>query len=258
MRAWQFMGASLTALLAQTAPAQQGNMSFRGTLEGCANGHDVQLDANRRYVATASSEAFDTVLSVYRAGSSDAVAEDDDGGGGTNSRVEFIPSESGAYRLCVSSFRGGTGGAYNVAVEPAAPLPPPVTRPTRTEQGIWQVYEGALAQGDQQGGAWFDDYEIRLRPGERALISLESADFDPVLEVYEADRRGAQPLANDDDGGGGLNAFLVLAPEEAGTFIVRAKGFSSSETGAYRLRMSIGAIPPRPAPATTASETSAD
>lgn len=260
MRAWPtLLGLPLASLFVGPALAQERNLSFQGTLQGCPNSHNVRLEGNRRYVVTASSEAFDTVLGVYRSGRSEAVAEDDDGGGGTNSRVEFVPPETGEYRLCVSSFRGGAGGAYNVAVEPAAPLPPPVTRANRTEQGSWQVYEGTLAEGDQQdAGRRFDDYEIRLRAGERALVSLESSDFDPVLEVYASERRGAEPIANNDDGGGGLNAFLVLAPEEAGSFILRAKGFSSAEAGAYRLRVSIGAIPPRPAQTATATETPGD
>src|SRR3712207_8735815 len=42
---------------------------------------------------------------------------------------------------------------------------------------------------------------FRSEPGERAYIALDSGAFDPRLGVYEADARGGDPVAGDDDGG---------------------------------------------------------
>jgi len=242
------LAAPLALLAAQPAAAQEATRSFEGSLQPCANSHPVPLEAGRRYVIGAASTVFDTVVQVYRAGNATVLAEDDDGGDGTNSRLDFVAPESGDYLICVSSYGSRGAGAYTVDVATAAALPPPATRPTRSERTRWQVYEGNLGEGDpEEAGKRFDDYEIRLGPGERALIALDSAAFDPVLQVYPASRRGGQPVASDDDNGGGLNAFLVFAPEEGGTYIVRATTFSETGGGAYRLRVATDRPPPRPA-----------
>jgi hypothetical protein len=228
--------------LAQAAPA-----TYRGTLQGCPNGQQLELEANHRYTITATSDAFDPVLRIMRRGSSDVLVEDDDSGEGNSALLTFSPSESGDYVACVASFGSSGGGDYTVTVAPAAPLPAVVSRPTATEAAAWQVYEGRLASGDaQDGGMWFDDYQIVLEPGHRALISAESAAFDTLLKVYDAGRRGGEPIATDDDTGGGLNAFLVLAPPEGGSFVIRVTSFSAGAGGAYRLRVTDSLIPQQP------------
>jgi len=224
--------------MAQTRPA-----TYPGTLQACPNGQEIRLEAGRRYTIGATSTAFDPVLRLFRRGSDSILAQDDDGGEGNNSQLTYAPTETGAYVACVSSFGASGTGAFTITVEQGAALPPPVTAPTGTEPATWQVYEGTLAEGDQrEGGAWFDDYEIVMERGERALISLESAAFDTLLKVYRADR-GGEPLATDDDGGGGLNSFLVFPAADGGRYVVRVTAFSGTAGGAYRLRVSKGTIP---------------
>lgn len=237
------IAAVLLAGALSTAPAAaQGRSqatSFSGTLEPCPGGHRVRLEAGRRYALSASSDDFDTVLSVYRAGSGEVLAQDDDGGDNTNSRISFSPAQTGDYLLCVASFGSGGTGRYTVEAAPMGALRPPVTAPTGTETVTRRVYDGRLADGDdEENGSWFDDYQIRLEPGQRVAIGLDSEDFDPLLHVYAADRRGIEPVASDDDGGGGLNAFLTLASEEGGDYIVRVTSFSGGSGGAYRLSVS--------------------
>lgn len=240
------------SLLALAAPAtaQSGGTTYRRTLETCPGGQTVRLVAGRRYAISADSTAFDPVLRLFRAGSDQVLAQDDDGGDGNNSLLNYVPAQTGNYRLCVSAFSGGGSGAYVLRVAAAPPLPPPVTAPTGSEPTAWQIFDGSLGAGDQSdGGAPFDDYQIQLAPGERAFISLEAGGFDTLLKVYRADQRGGETVATDDDGGGGLNSFLTLAPDEGGAFIVRVTAFSGGAGGDYRLRILKGAAPPRPAPA---------
>lgn len=239
---YAFLSAALMAgaafVPASAAAAEQGARSFRGTLAQCPNGHRVRLEAGRRYTVSASSSEFDTVLSVYRHGEDAVLAQDDDGGEANNSRLTFAPSETGSYLLCVAAFGTGGSGAYDVEVEEAGPLPPAVTEPTRTETVTRRIYEGSLAEGDaRDGDAWYDDYQIELRAGQRMLVSVDSEAFDSLLKVYRADQRGGEPVATDDDSGGALNAMLALAPAEAGTFIVRVTSFSGGSGGDYELRI---------------------
>ena len=238
----------ISLAVAQAGAAQPQPLSFEGTLQPCANSHSVRLEAGQRYAITAASDAFDTIVRVYRAGSAEPLAQDDDGGDGTNSRAAFAPAESGDYLVCVTAYNSGGSGAYRVGIEELAPLPPLTpTRPTRTARATWQIWEGALDEGDQdEGGNRFDDYEISLRPGERAYIALDSGAFDPRVAVYAADARSGEPIASDDDGGGALNSFVAFAPEAGGRFIVRATSFSAGSGGAYRLSV---VRHPMPAPA---------
>ena len=200
--------------------------------------HRVQMEAGRRYVITVASDAFDPYLRLMRAGSTEVIAEDDDSGGGVTPRLSFTPPASGEYVVQVSSFAPGGYGDFALSVTPQAPLPALITRPTRTERGQWQVFQGNLASGSTESGVRYQDYELRLAAGETAMIHVQGTNLDSTLQIFTAADRGGTPLMADDDGGGGTNPFLFFAPEEAGTYVVRVKGFDEQATGAYRLRIS--------------------
>jgi hypothetical protein len=242
--------AALAATLALGAPAPAAAQpgTYHGSLTQCANGQSLQLRAGQRYVISASSDSFDTVLRILRRGATDILANDDDGGDGLNSRLTFSPAESGDYIACVTSWNGAGAGDYTLTVENAPPLPAPATRPTRTETATWQVFDGTLADGDgEDNGSRFDDYLVTIPTGQRAIISADSTGFDTVVKVYRANDRGGDPAASDDDSGGNLNSLLVFSPDEGGDFIVRVTSYSSGSSGAYHLRITQSATPPRPA-----------
>jgi hypothetical protein len=241
-----------TAALALASPALAQDarpVTYHGSLQGCGNGQlmPLRLQAGRRYTISANSTAFDPVLKITRRGNAAALASDDDSGEGNNARLSFSPTEPGDYLACVTAFSGDGGGAFDLIVEPAAPLPPMTeARPTGTENQVWQIYEGALTQGDgEDGGKRYDDVLINIPAGHRAFISAESSAFDPMVKVYRADQRGGEPVASDDDSGGSLSAFLMYAPDEGGSFVVRVTSFAADGQGAYRLRVSTQAIPQR-------------
>src|SRR5688572_13102525 len=116
----KFIGAAIVAAaagLALPATAQPGPdrpFTANGELETCDcrfGDHNVRLEAGRRYKITANSEAFDSMLRLYRAGSTDVLAEDDDSGGESNPQVYFTPSQSGNYLVRVVSFTPDGAGA---------------------------------------------------------------------------------------------------------------------------------------------------
>lgn len=229
--------------IVRVAPTAPDPNVIQGNIQVCeaARGeHRVNLEAGRRYSITADSEAFDTYLRLLPAGSEEPVAENDDYGDNLNSRINFTPQTSGEYVVRVSSFAPGGVGAYNLRVQPAAPLPALVTRPTRTERGQWRIYQGSLSATDPADNERrYDDYELRLGAGETAMIHVTGeGDLDSQIMVYSADNRGGDPIVTDDDGGGGVNPFVFFAPEEAGTYVVRVTSFGPNETGNYRLRIS--------------------
>ena len=201
--------------------------------------HRVQMEAGRRYAITVTSDAFDPVARIFRAGSTEVLAEDDDSGGGTSPRIYFTPPASGEYVVQVKSFAPGGSGEFAVSATPQAPLPALITRGARTERGNWTVHSGNLnASSATDGGRKFADYELRLTEGQVAMLHvLGTGDMDTMLQVFTVSDRGLTPLMENDDGGGGLNPFLMFAPGEAGTYVVRVIGYDESATGAYRLRI---------------------
>ena len=243
----KFIGASVLAAAAFMAapaaaqPAEGRPFTAQGELENCDcryGDHSIRLEAGRRYRIAASSEAFDSMLRLYRAGSTEALAQDDDSGGDRNPLIHYTPTESGDYLVRVVSFTPDGAGAYDLEIEALEALAAPVSRPTGTEAMTWQVYEGSLDADDPvEGEVRFDDYALQLEAGESALIRLDSEAFDPVVRVYPAVQRGSTEIAMDDDSGGSFNSFLMFAPDEGGNYVVRVTSFSTEGTGAYRLRI---------------------
>lgn len=204
--------------------------------------HRVQLEAGRRYFITVDAESFDAVARLMRPGSTEPLAEDDDSGGGTNGtnpRIVFTPQTSGEYIVEVRSFAASGFGEYALSVTPQAPLPALVTRPTRTERGNWQVFDGELAASDAtEGGRKYDDYQLTLRANESVMLHARAAgETDLVLQVFTVDERGISPIVENDDADG-VNPFLFFSPgEEGGNFVVRVIGFDGEAAGRYNLRI---------------------
>lgn len=210
--------------------------------------HRVRLEAGRRYRISASSDDFDTMLRLFRAGETESVAENDDFGGSLNSRITYTPQAAGEYVVRVQSFSPEGRGAYRVASETLPPIPPPVSAaPSATENLRWQIWNGELSATDpDRDGKHFDDYPIRMAQGETRLISVESDAIDPMIWVMRASEREGEPLDMDDDAGVRFHALLAFQAEDGGDYIVRVTSFGDGSRGIYRLRISDPLTPPLP------------
>lgn len=250
---WLIMAAAATMIAtpAMAQKAEKNEQQFPGQLDNKSPKSDdhpyqvrtITLEAGKRYAFGAESDDFDPALRLSFADDNDeTIAEDDDGGDGTSAYIEFAPARSGTYRLRVSSV-GDSKGAYLLKVRDLPPLPA-LLRPTPVGSStmVFKHYSGALTQTDGEiRGRHVDDYVFRFEGGKQVLIFMDrdNEDIDPLLEVYSADNRhGNEPIASDDDGGEGLNAFLRFTPGESGDYIVRATSSNSErDIGSYRLRV---------------------
>lgn len=98
-------------------------------------------------------------------------------------------------------------------------------------QSAWPV-TGELTDADSQvDERRYDDYPVHLEGGQRYRISVASDAFDPLARLYREGRD--EPVAENDDGGGGLNSLIVYAPPESGEFRLRVTSFSAQGRGAY-------------------------
>jgi hypothetical protein len=202
--------------------------------------HTLQLEAGSRYRISVDSSAFDPVARLFRQGSTTAVAENDDGDG-LNSRINFTPTESGAYTLRVLAFSGDGRGAYTAGVTTLPPLPPAQPVP-------WSK-RGRIENSDPTTGAdspHYDEYTLRLEAGRRYILKVESSAFDPVARLYASGEDNV--LAENDDGGDGLNSRISFVPETTGNYTLRVVPLANDGTGAYRASAELA--PPLPAPLT--------
>lgn len=245
-------GAVLAGALCLGGPAfaQKSDKQLSGQLDTNSqrDGRPYQvrtmtLEAGKRYAFSAESEDFDPAIRLSFADAADEqIAEDDDGGEGNDAYLEFVPQRSGEYRLRVLSV-GDSMGSYTLNVRELAPLPPPQQPVVVGNSSIaFKHYAGALTRTDGEiRGRRVDDYLFRFTAGKQVMIFMDrDADgLDPVVEVHAGnDRYSTDPIASDDDGGDGMNAFLTFTPEESGEYIVRATSAGRERsTGGYKLRV---------------------
>lgn len=181
---------------------------------------------------TMESSDFDAFLMITRGseGLRSPQALDDDSGGGTNARIVYAvgdaesfivantvePDGSGAYRLRVIPFEGGSG---------SAPIPLPDT-----------IVAAVL--GDSSGIAadqtLFQDYTLAGRAGEELVVALESSQFSPFVSIGQLGDMGMRTFAS---GGGDSLAMLRYVFPETGQYVIRANTNNPGERGTYTLRV---------------------
>lgn len=199
----------------------------------------LPMRAGQRYLITAASDDFDTVLNVlqrHEDGQYALIAADDDGAndGTTNSRLYFRADEAGEYVLWVRAYAPEERGDYRLLVTDLGPEPEPrPLSPGRTVTG--ELSQGDAVAGD---GSWYDGWRVSLQEGQRVRAILRSADFDAYLLVVQDTDYGLQAMAEDDDGlGEGLDSKIDFTAPEDGEYLIWATSFAPGETGTYQLEL---------------------
>lgn len=207
----------------------------------------INAQAGRGYEVVMRSDAFDTMLEVYRGDAEgEPVASDDDGlGEGTNSRLRFTAGEEGVYTLRARSWSGAETGEYSLSLAEREAAPEPVATPIRLGQTLEGVLDDKDAQDDE--GA-FDAYSFEARAGERFEVAMNAEDLDSVLRVGVVRNGVFVEQAMNDDGADGLNSRLVFTAGENGTYVIHATSYAGRGSGAYTLSLSEGPAPLRAAP----------
>jgi hypothetical protein len=90
------------------------------------------------------------------------------------------------------------------------------------------------------------------RADQRIEVTMQSDDFDTLVELGRMQGCEFQSLASNDDGAGpedGLNSRLSVRLRESGTYVVRAMSFSDDGSGPFTLAIrQLPPPPPEPAP----------
>jgi hypothetical protein len=184
---------------------------------------------------------------------------DDAAAGVTDSRLDAVLSQDGAYTVIATTYRPGEAGAFQLSVNdlsrapanasPAGARPgaqrPPTSQATASPPPVapavggttlvaGRPVQGRLEASDSRlrSGEFTDVYSFVGTRGQRATISLNSDAFDPYLILNHPD--GTQ-VDNDDAGDGSLNSQISLVLPADGAYTVTATSYQPGETGAYTL-----------------------
>lgn len=243
-----FYGVGIWSKGGGAAPQAGGAVTHRGSL----GPGDSQLSAGEYYddytfearagqhvVVDITSSDFDTYVGV--GSPSGENTENDDYQESTgHSRVELDINETGTWSVIATSYTKGETGSYEVVITLSG-------GPGGGPGGI-RVETGTLAKGDQtlSSGEYVDSYTMEGRTGEKVIIDLRSADFDPYLIVFAP---SGEQFDNDDHEGDGHRSLLSLDLAEDGEYTVAVTSYKAGETGTYDLQIQSGsaeAIPSGP------------
>lgn len=168
---------------------------------------------------------------------------DDFEGLGTNSRIEMTLAETGEYHVFATTFRPGESGAYEIVVTDLSARREAAAPPTAAAAGNVgsdRPINGSLAGSDptMQEGQHYDLYTFNGRRGQNVSIDLTSSTFDTFMMLIFPSGEGVE----DDDGiAGTTNSRISGGLPEDGEYTVVVSSYSPGATGAYQLRMNLGA-----------------
>ena len=226
-----------------------GEVDVDGSVTGeieTANDRDwfkVELDAGQTYRIDlkGSRTGAGTLSDPYLYGVYDAngnyipFTTNDDGGAGSDSRVEFTPTATGAYYVEARD-HGSDTGAYTLSVTDITDDDD--YSATRGTTGAVTV-DGA-ATGEIDYGRDRDWFEVELEAGKAYEIDLEGSPTgegtlrDPYLRgVYNANGNLIAGTTND-DGGAGRNSRVEFTAGEDTTYYVAAGAYANRK-GTYKL-----------------------
>jgi hypothetical protein len=175
---------------------------------------------------------FDPYVLV-RAPSGEQFDNDDFEGDASRSLLALDLSESGEYRVTVTSYKAGETGGYTLSIDVGqnGGLAGRLNR-----RGTLEPSDETLTTGE-----YVDTYEFEGTPGQSVTIDLRSSAFDTYLILKDpAGEQTENDDAEDDDDVG--HSYIETELSEAGTYEVLVTSYATGERGAYELTMS-GAPP---------------
>ncbi|MEW6755795.1 MAG: pre-peptidase C-terminal domain-containing protein [Candidatus Latescibacterota bacterium] len=173
---------------------------------------------------------FDAYLELELNGA--VVAVDDDGGEGLNSLLEgFVLPEDGRYVAWAHVLGDGGMGHYTIGLEDVTP-----------QLAVRPALSAGSTSDQLDEAEMLHLYPLEVPKLSQARIDLVSDAFDAYLALYVGtgahSRSYDNLVAEDDDGGGGLNSRInaLLSP---GTYLVEARSLSGTAVGEYTLTVAL-------------------
>ena len=186
--------------------------------------YTLNFDEGVRVVVDLISTDFDSLL-LAEAPDGTELENDDYEEDSSSSRLDFIVTVSGEWRVKATSYEDDEQGAYTLKI-------------TTERIGQVQSRTGVLAEEDTMAlkGEYYDTFPIRVQKNQRIFVELRSDEFDTYLVVKPAT---GQPLINDDFLSENTSRIEYIA-EATGSTQVHVTSFEPAETGSYTLAIVYG------------------
>ncbi len=200
--------------------------------------YEFDARPGQRVTIDLSSNDFDTYLIL-----ADPVGgreENDDGSESTDSTLAIDITESGTYRVGVTSYEAGETGSYELNIE-LADLAGGQSQDNRdvATLTVGGPARGSLELGDQQleTGEYQDIYVFDGSSGQSVTIDMTSSDFDTYVALMTP---SGDVIENDDYEGSTSRSLVELSLTETGRYRVVATSYAVDEVGDYLLSLGIG------------------
>ena len=192
--------------------------------------YQIELEDSQELTIDLNSPDFDTWIELYDA-DCNRIAFNDDGGAGLNSLL-LQNLSAGTYFIGVSSFGGGVAGTYFLSTSCREPVElcggdceVALMSCGIPEEGIFPMTECRRTSGQM-----LDLYSIVVAGGE-VTIDL-TGDYDTYMQLYD---ENCQLIAQDDDGGDGLNSRLAMVDLPGGIYYIGVSSFATGQAGGFAL-----------------------
>lgn len=228
----------VTATLQPTAAVASsgGSLTYGDSAEGSISSDTVSIaytfegQAGDSVTINLSSPDFDAYV-VLQDGSGAELVSDDDSAGSLNARIEdySLPAD-GTYTIQAGSAFGGVNGSFTLSLESGAAVD---ATPIATATDQSPVTTSAIFSGTLSENQYSASYPFEGQAGDQVTFTLSSQDFDAYLILQDS---AGKILAEDDDGGGGVNAQIAnFSLPSDGRYSLIATSANRAQTGDYTL-----------------------
>jgi hypothetical protein len=205
------IGQEFEGMLTAAAPSAEGRYYHEFTLAA---------EEGRLVSVSLTSDLFDPYLEIYSPSGREFA--DDDSGGAGDAYLELEAPESGVYRVRATTYGPGGLGTYAVSYEESEP------------RALVAEFEGEIDADSpvDETGRPFSEDRYSARTGETAVIEARSAEFDPILTVFDPQGR---LVAENDDYGTGWNSRVEIEFEQTGVYTIVVSAYWDDQSGSYRV-----------------------
>ncbi len=156
-------------------------------------------------------------------------------GGQQETVLDITLPETGEYGIRANSHGRHTGEYVLTVSSSGSSASTPSSSSSVSTIRVGSTIRGSLTPADVQtdSGWYHDDYTFSGSAGQVIQVDLESDEFDTFIDLYQ----GTRWVAEDDDGGDGLDSRLVFTLPETGSYTICARSRYANRTGSYTLSL---------------------
>ncbi len=198
-----------------------------GTISPAGDRDDYYFDGSAGQAITVRMDkrdsGIDSYVELYNPDGS-LLGQDDDRGGNGNARLAITLRQNGRHKIIAREYGSGTGG-YRLSLSRESTADPDDNR--------WIAFgntlQGTISPNDDRDWYYFSGIS-----GRSVNIHMNKADsgLDSYLELYN---EAGVKVAENDDGGGDRNAWIVYTLPTGGTYRILARSYGLGSSGRYNL-----------------------